>query len=92
MITRYTIRVKEPFQECPPHVVKKTVVEECPDGDWVRYEDVKELEAENKRLSKANYELQISDPHLEFISRVQDAGLHEEWDAFIQTLIELERK
>ena len=38
----------------------------------------------------AIYDLQMSDPHLEFISRVQDAGMHHDWDEFMATLTMLE--
>jgi hypothetical protein len=31
-------------------------------------------------------DLQMADPHLEFISRVQDAGLHEDWNDFCDML------
>lgn len=47
MLERYTIRVKEPFQECPPHVVKKTIAEKDPNGDWIHDPDrrMEKLEA-----------------------------------------------
>jgi hypothetical protein len=33
------------------------------------------------------YDLQLADPNLEFISQVQVAGLHEEWNDFLDLLI-----
>ena len=44
-----------------------------------------------KEFETAIYDLQMADPHLEFISRVQDAGLHHEWDNFTGLLKSMEK-
>ena len=41
-------------------------------------------------LRNTIYELQMADSLLEFISRVQDAGLHEEWGDFVDALYKIE--
>jgi hypothetical protein len=46
----------------------------------------KVLQAEFGEALKTVYDLQLADPHLEFISQVQDAGLHEEWNEFLDLL------
>ncbi|MBU8921804.1 MAG: hypothetical protein KOO63_08290 [Bacteroidales bacterium] len=50
------------------------------------------LEAENAELRDTIYDLQMADPHLEFISRVQDVGMHHDWDDFMDALTTLERE
>jgi len=52
---------------------------------------IEELERKIEELESAIYDLQMSDSHLEFISRVQDAGMHHDWDEFMDTLIHAEK-
>jgi hypothetical protein len=37
-------------------------------------------------LGETVYDLSMADPHLEFISQVQDLGLHQEWNDFIDLM------
>ena len=45
-----------------------------------------------EELETTIYDLQMADSHLEFISRVQDAGLHHEWDNFMEALEMVEKQ
>ena len=45
---------------------------------------------DRKELKDEIRELQMFDPHLEFISRVQDVGLQQEWNDFCDRLVALE--
>ena len=61
----------------------------------IRINDLaKKLKAANEKIERfetAVYDLQMADSHLEFISRVQDAGLHHEWDEFMDALVHAEK-
>lgn len=43
-------------------------------------------------LEDAVYKLQMNDTHLEFISRVQDVGMHHDWNEFMDTLEMVEKQ
>ncbi len=46
------------------------------------------LVEELNELEKAVYELQMNDPHLDFISQIRNAGLHAEWNELLDKLKE----
>lgn len=43
-----------------------------------------------EELEQTIFDLQMADSHLEFISRIQDVGMHHDWDEFMDTLIHAE--
>lgn len=61
-------------------------------GDWVSAEDYNELQAQKDELQDAVYDLQMADTHLAFIEKVQDCGLHAEWNAFVDLVAATEKE